>query len=139
VGFSDHSAGVDAALCAVARGARAIEKHFTLDKSQKGGDHAHSLDIEELTTLVTKVRLFEEMLGNNQKVITEKEWKERVYARRGIYAARSLKRGELLDFESLRFLRPNISVGVEYIGEVIGRRLARDIPQGDPIDFSMLE
>jgi len=139
VGFSDHSPGIDAALCAVARGARVIEKHFTLDKGQKGGDHTHSLDIKELTTLVKKIRLYEEMLGNNQKIITEREGKERVYARRGIYAARSLKKGERLDFDGLHFLRPNIAVGVEHVGEVIGRTLARDIPRGDPIDFSMLE
>ena len=47
VGFSDHTIGFEAALGAVALGASIIEKHFTLDKSQKGPDHKTSIEPEE--------------------------------------------------------------------------------------------
>jgi sialic acid synthase SpsE len=50
-GFSDHTVGVEAAMAALARGARIIEKHFTLDKSMHGPDHAGSMTPEELATL----------------------------------------------------------------------------------------
>jgi sialic acid synthase SpsE len=44
VGFSDHTPGTTAAIAAAARGAVAIEKHFTLDRSLPGPDHATSLE-----------------------------------------------------------------------------------------------
>ena len=50
-GFSDHSLGTEAALCALARGARILEKHFTLDKSAYGPDHAGSMTPDELAEI----------------------------------------------------------------------------------------
>jgi sialic acid synthase SpsE len=50
-GFSDHTIGVEAAMAALARGARIIEKHFTLDTTMYGPDHAGSMTPAELTTL----------------------------------------------------------------------------------------
>jgi sialic acid synthase SpsE len=50
-GFSDHTIGVEAAMAALARGARIIEKHFTLDKAMYGPDHACSMMPDELATL----------------------------------------------------------------------------------------
>lgn len=43
-GFSDHTQGLAAAAIAMAHGARIIEKHFTLDYSLPGPDHAASAD-----------------------------------------------------------------------------------------------
>ena len=51
-GFSDHSIGLTAAKTALARGARIIEKHFTIDKTMYGPDHEGSMDVEELRSLV---------------------------------------------------------------------------------------
>jgi N,N'-diacetyllegionaminate synthase len=50
-GFSDHSIGISASLAAIALGSRIIEKHFTLDKSFYGPDHAGSMTASELTAL----------------------------------------------------------------------------------------
>ena len=52
-GFSDHSIGIEASCIAMARGARIIEKHFTLDKDFYGPDHAGSMVPEELSQIVT--------------------------------------------------------------------------------------
>ena len=51
VGFSDHTIGVDAAVIALSRGARIIEKHFTLDKQMYGPDHCGSMTPPELAVL----------------------------------------------------------------------------------------
>lgn len=50
-GFSDHTMGITAPVAALARGARIIEKHFTLDKAMYGPDHAGSMTSEELRAL----------------------------------------------------------------------------------------
>jgi N-acetylneuraminate synthase len=44
VGFSDHTLGTAVAIAAIARGACAIEKHFTIDRGLEGWDHGISAD-----------------------------------------------------------------------------------------------
>jgi N,N'-diacetyllegionaminate synthase len=55
-GFSDHSIGIEASFIAMARGARIIEKHFTLDKEHYGPDHKGSMDPNELSQIVAFAR-----------------------------------------------------------------------------------
>ena len=50
-GFSDHTVGIAAAQIAVARGAKIVEKHFTLDKNMYGPDHKGSMTPKELHDL----------------------------------------------------------------------------------------
>lgn len=50
-GFSDHTIGIDASIIALSRGARIIEKHFTLDKDMYGPDHRGSMTPAELLAL----------------------------------------------------------------------------------------
>ena len=60
-GFSDHTLGIEAALLAVARGARVIEKHFTLNKGLPGPDHVCSITPDELADLCRYARLMEKI------------------------------------------------------------------------------
>ena len=50
-GFSDHTIGIDIAKVAIARGAKIIEKHFTLDHKMYGPDHSCSMLPDELAEL----------------------------------------------------------------------------------------
>jgi sialic acid synthase SpsE len=53
-GYSDHTVGIETALLAISRGARIIEKHFTLDKSDTSiRDHALSATPDEFAQLVS--------------------------------------------------------------------------------------
>ena len=75
IGYSDHTAGNEAALGAVALGAQVIEKHFTLNKNMRGPDHKASADPKQLKDLVKGIRVMELALGNKQKKITKSEKK----------------------------------------------------------------
>ena len=72
VGYSGHEEGVAISVAAAARGARVIERHFTLDKSWKGSDHKCSLDPTELSQLChhihnkTKIMMFKEVFGEEE-------------------------------------------------------------------------
>jgi len=58
-GLSDHCVGLAASLAAISRGAKIIEKHFTLDKKMYGPDHSCSadpLELQELVQLETEIR-----------------------------------------------------------------------------------
>ncbi len=50
-GFSDHTVGITASCAALSRGAKIIEKHFTLDKEMFGPDHVCSMSPNELLQL----------------------------------------------------------------------------------------
>ena len=67
VGYSDHTVGVDVASAAVALGAKIVEKHFTLDCSMKGPDHAASTEPDEFARLVKSIRNIEACLGSGVK------------------------------------------------------------------------
>lgn len=67
IGLSDHSEGIYVPIAAVARGAKIIEKHFTLSRLLPGPDHRASLEPEELKQMVTAIRVVEESLGDGNK------------------------------------------------------------------------
>ncbi len=60
-GFSDHTIGIEASLVSVGRGARVIEKHFTLNKGLPGPDHICSATPDELAELSRLSRLMEKL------------------------------------------------------------------------------
>lgn len=59
IGYSGHETGLECSCLAVLMGAKVVERHFTLDRNQKGSDHIVSLDPRDLSLLVEKIRLIE--------------------------------------------------------------------------------
>lgn len=56
IGFSGHHLGIAVDSAAVALGAEWIERHFTLDRTWKGTDHAASLEPDGMRKLVRDCR-----------------------------------------------------------------------------------
>ena len=73
IGFSGHHKGIAMDVAAVAMGAKIIERHFSLDRTQKGGDHAASLEPPGLRKLVRNVRALEDAIGDGIKKIYDGE------------------------------------------------------------------
>lgn len=73
IGYSGHERGIEISVCAVAMGASIIERHFTLDRTMKGPDHACSLEPEGLKRMVRHIRDFELARGSGIKKITRGE------------------------------------------------------------------
>lgn len=78
-GFSDHTRGITAAVCAVALGAEMVEKHVTLDRGMAGPDHRFSADPPELKRLVTEIRRVERLLGDERMFPDPRELPNRVW------------------------------------------------------------
>ena len=74
-GFSDHTLGPICAIMAVARGAKFIEKHFTLDSSADGPDHHMSMEPDEFAQYVEAIRQAERALGDGVRRIMPCEQK----------------------------------------------------------------
>jgi N,N'-diacetyllegionaminate synthase len=133
-GYSDHTRGIEVAVAAVALGACVIEKHFTLDRTLPGPDHAASLEPAELASLVRAVRNVETALGDGVKRPGPGESRNRAVARKSIVAARSIVRGELLSMKNLAVKRPGTGISPMRIDELLGRPALRDYTADELID-----
>lgn len=121
IGYSDHTLGIEIPLAAVARGAKIIEKHFTLDRDMEGPDHKASLIPSELKAMVEGIRHIEVALGEKKKVVSKSEEQNRLIARKSLVAACDIKAGEVFTTENLTMKRPGTGIGAEFYEEFIGK------------------
>ena len=125
VGYSDHTTGLEASFAAAALGARVIEKHFTLDKSLPGPDHAMSLDPGELARLASGLRLVAAELGDGIKRPQPCEADVVRVARRSLVFARDMAAGERIGDGDLAVKRPGTGLPPKAWDRTVGRRLRR--------------
>ena len=138
VGFSDHSIDpVIGPVMAVAYGAVAVEKHFTLDKSLPGPDHPFALNPSELDIMVKSIRNAEKSIGSGIKEILEVEEELRVFAKRSIQAIKKISKGdELIEGNNIDILRPGKRIrGLEprFLENIHGKKAKNNVEIGDGI------
>jgi sialic acid synthase SpsE len=132
-GYSDHSPGDIVILGSIALGGCVVEKHFTLDKKDKGPDHPHSLDLTEFSEMVKNIRLMETALGSSKKDVVEEEHETVIVQRRGLYAARDIMSGEKITKNDIDILRPALGILPKYKNIVVGKTAKININKGEPI------
>lgn len=133
VGLSDHSPGIHIPIAAVARGASIIEKHFTLDRTLPGPDHAASLEPDELEQMVRSIRDVEVALGDGIKRPTKSEIGNRNVARKSLVAASPVHKGECFTFENLTAKRPGNGIPPMQYWNCIGKSAIRDYLLDEPL------
>lgn len=138
VGYSDHSTGPAAAAAATALGACVIEKHFTLDKSLPGPDHAASSTPAEFEELATMIREVECALGSPTKEVMPSEEDMRRVSRKSIIAACDMEAGHRLKKEDLGFRRPGSGISPMRYMELIGKTLGQSVQNGQELAWTMV-
>ena len=73
IGFSSHERGVAITSASVAMGATIIERHFTLDRTMKGPDHASSIEESGMELVVKRAKRLFIALGSNEKKVLDSE------------------------------------------------------------------
>lgn len=132
-GYSDHSPGHVVALASVVLGARVIEKHFTLNRKDKGPDHPHSMEPDEFKFMVDSIHEVERAMGSTCKEVVEEEAETVYVQRRCLYAKKDIKEGQIITVEDLDVLRPALGIPPKYKKVVIGKTANKDISARDPI------
>jgi sialic acid synthase SpsE len=127
VGHSDHSPNIYSVLGAVALGANLIEKHFSLDKTQPGADHAVSIEPAELYELVRGMRIIEAARGA-EKAVFERERPIRAWAHHSVVTLRPIAAGETFTDENVWVKRPGAGIPAAELDAILGRTAARDVP-----------
>jgi N-acetylneuraminate synthase len=134
VGYSDHTLGTAVSIGAVARGARVVEKHLTLDRTAPGPDHAASLEPAGFADLVAGIRAVEAAIGSPVKYPTPAEADTVAAARRSVVAARPITAGQVIDAADLRAARPGTGRPPADLWVLPGRTASRDYAVDEPID-----
>jgi len=132
VGYSDHTLGIEISIAAVALGATVIEKHFTLDRTLPGPDHASSLEPQELKSMVSAIRNIEKAMGNGVKTPSPSEKKNISHVRKSIVAKKSIKKGQQFTEYNLTVKRPGTGISSMEWDEVIGKESQANF---EPDDF----
>lgn len=140
IGLSDHSAGLGAAVAAVALGANVIEKHFTLDKHDKGPDHSFSMDPEEFRLMVRSIRQAEVAVKEvSFDVHGELEYQSQALFRRSLYVVENIKKGEKLTKTNLRSIRPGGGLPPKHLEQLLGLPVTRSISRGTPMSWDLVK
>ena len=131
VGYSDHTLGIEVPIAAAALGAVVIEKHFTIDRTSPGPDHAASLEPDELKAMVSGIRNIElAIAGSGIKEPSESEKKNLNIVRKSLHYKESLKKGHMIDANDFIVLRPATGINPMQIDEFVGKELKTDVIQG---------
>jgi N-acetylneuraminate synthase len=138
VGFSDHSLGIGASVCAVALGADVIEKHFTLSRKLKAPDSFFSIEPGELKQLVESIRVAEKALGKVHYGLTGEEQKSKSF-RRSLFVVEDIKKGGVFSEGNIRSIRPAGGLEPKYIDAVLGRRAKVNVKSGTPLTWDLIE
>lgn len=142
IGYSDHvPPHYDCITLTTAwlLGARIIEKHFTLDKSLPGNDHYHAMDPDDVINFRKQCGFVSQILGSNEKKVFECEENSRLHARRSLVINSNKSKGEILTAEDIEVKRPGSGIAPEFIKEIIGRKLKRNVNEDEILIWDMFE
>lgn len=139
VGYSDHTLGILVPTLAVGLGACVIEKHFTLDKTLAGPDHAASMMPEELKQLVQAIKDTESALGSDEKKPADNELPIRELVRRSVTLKHDLSKGSYISKDDLILLRPGTGISPAAMPKVFGAKLKVDLPEGSTLLWEHIE
>jgi N-acetylneuraminate synthase/sialic acid synthase len=135
IGLSDHDNGIAMALVAYVLGARLIEKHFTLNRSSKGTDHAFSLEPEGMRKLVRDVHRAAVAMGDGVKRVYDKEQPARTKMGKKIVATRDLPEGHTLGPDDLGFKSPGDGLPPYMAAQLLGKVLKRPVREDDALNL----
>jgi sialic acid synthase len=140
IGFSDHHNGIAMSVAAFVLGARIVEKHFTLNRANRGTDHAFSLEPIGFRKMVRDLRRVRTALGDGIKRVYPAETRSLAKMAKAIRASRDLKAGTMLSKEDLALKSPgDKGLPPYFLEQLVGKILARDLKTDDVLLFEDLK
>lgn len=127
IGYSDHTSGINACVYAVLKGARVIEKHFTLDSKKGGYDHKISLNFNNFKQMVTEIREAESASGTVRKHDINKSKKEITSFKRTHFINKNLKKGQKLKIDDIYTKRIGKDCSIVNLLKLIGKKTIKDL------------
>jgi len=139
VGYSDHTLGNDACYLAAALGAKIIEKHFTMSHTFSDfRDHQLSANPTEMTELIRSLPEAYSLVGRSKADLNRSDLLMTGVRRKAI-ASRIIAAGEKFNIENIKWLRVTKDSGIADRDLIYGKNAARDIEEGELIDFESIQ
>jgi pseudaminic acid synthase len=137
-GLSDHTLGTVASVAAVALGASVIEKHFTLDRQDKGPDSEFSIQPEELAQLTRDAQAAWSALGRAGFERQKAEEPNRNF-RRSVYFVEDMAAGDTISMQHIRRIRPGFGLPPKHYDTLLGKKVRRSVQRGTPVTWDVVE
>jgi N-acetylneuraminate synthase len=129
IGFSDHSATIEASIAAVVLGAEIIEFHAVFNRNMFGPDASSSLTIDEIKKLTSSIRNIEKANRNPIDKNDISKFKElKAIFEKSLAVNKDLKTGHVLEFSDLEAKKPaQKGISATNFNEVLGKSIVRDM------------
>ena len=139
IGLSSHDNGIAMPIVAHAIGARIIEKHFTLNRTFKGTDHAFSLEPAGLRKLSRDLKRTQLALGDGVKKVFESEKEPIEKMAKMIVSKIKIKKGDKINLDNITFKSPCIGIDAKNYKKIIGKNILVDLDSDEPLTFDMFQ
>jgi sialic acid synthase SpsE/sugar phosphate isomerase/epimerase len=132
IGYSGHERGINISMAAIALDACIIERHFTLDRTMEGPDHAASLTQREFARMVEGIREIEQALGDGKsRQLSQGEMINRENLGKSLVAAAPIAKGTVLGPRHVKVRSPGQGLSPQRYEALIGRTLQHDMGEED--------
>jgi len=132
-GYSSHDKGVILPAASVAYGGCVIEKHFTLDRTMIGPDHAASVEPRGLEMIVKYAHNIERGIGDDMKTLLNAEAEARIKYGVSVVTKNNLVKGQVISEEDITVKCPGGGISPTQFWNLIGRKATKDIPSDEII------
>lgn len=137
-GLSDHTLSSTSSVTATALGACVIEKHFTLNRCDKGADSEFSLEPEDFKNLCISCKDAWHSLGQDNRKASPSEEQTRLF-RRSIYFVNDLDVGTVIKHSDIRRIRPGLGLPPKYFDEIVGKKLKVAVKRGMATSWELFD
>lgn len=136
IGFSDHTEGIEAAILALAKGARVFEKHLTFSRHMYGSDAHLAREPDEFRAYVSSIRSAHELLESRVDKDDLSPFAEtrRVFMK-SLYYAMDLPSGTVLEHRHIVDLKPKEGISSSEFSAVIGKAVKNSVTKHQPVSW----
>lgn len=133
-GLSDHSIGIEIPLLSLQYNPDVIEKHFTDDSTLNFADNPVSTSAKDFEKISFIIKNYLNIIGDGIYYITDTEKKEKIYARKGIYAKKDIRINDTFSFDNITTQRPNLEFNdAKYFNLIFEKPSKNFYKKGEPI------
>ena len=137
IGYSGHELGYLPTLTAVAMGAIAIERHYTLDNNMTGFDHKMSLNPQDFVAMVKDIRNIEKIKGTGEKNVSETEWITRHKYHVSMASSQDIPLGVELTTDMVSYRNPGTGIPAKDAHKIIGKKALQNISADELLNLDM--
>ena len=138
IGLSSHDNGIAMDLVGYVLGARVIEKHFTLNRANKGTDNSFSLEPQGLAKLVRDLSRAKLAFGDGQKTVFESEKAPILKMRKKMVYRTNLPKGHVIQSEDIGFKSPADGLPPYMVEKFLGKTLLGDVLEDQDLESTQI-